>query len=233
MASNKHSQNRARGRKRGGRRNTHQPTPHQGGSTRRCIAQRKLLAAKAPDPTPMKEQMSERIHGLRAVMSAIVVSVAALRRQNCDIDEDIAHVLERSGAGRLDIEIERLGLLIQVPWGQHVRILDKTRTPAQRLFYLRATAAYGWTLVGEAEFFVDLLSPFPQGARCHRAEGWPFQTRARGQDGFLPQRAERPRSRVDDNRRRRAEELTSGYCRLRSQDGCGVATCGAGWVRPG
>ena len=41
-------------------------------------------------------------------MSAVIVSVAALRRQNCDIDEDIARLLERSAADRLDIEIEKL-----------------------------------------------------------------------------------------------------------------------------
>ncbi len=44
-------------------------------------------------------------------MSAVIVSVAALRRQNCDIDEDIASVLERSAADRLDIEIEQLAAL--------------------------------------------------------------------------------------------------------------------------
>src|SRR5687768_11528814 len=114
MASTKHSPNRARGRKREGRRNTHQPTPRQGRSTRRRIAHRKPQPTKAPDPTPLKEQMSERIHGLNAVMSAIVVSVAALRRQNCDIDEDIARVLERSAADPLDIEIERLAALTGV-----------------------------------------------------------------------------------------------------------------------
>jgi hypothetical protein len=48
----------------------------------RCIAHRKPLPTTATDPTPRKEQMAERIHGLNAVISAIVVSVAALRRQN-------------------------------------------------------------------------------------------------------------------------------------------------------
>ncbi len=38
-----------------------------------------------------------------------------------------------------------LRLLMLVPWAHHMLILDKTRTNAERLFYLRATAAYGWT----------------------------------------------------------------------------------------
>ena len=46
------------------------------------------------------------------VMSAVIVSVAALRRQNCEIDEDIASVLERSAADRLDIEMERMQALM-------------------------------------------------------------------------------------------------------------------------
>ena len=37
------------------------------------------------------------------------------------------------------------GLLSKVPWGQHVVILDKANNLASRLFYLRATAQYGWT----------------------------------------------------------------------------------------
>ncbi len=114
MATAKHSPNRARIRKRRGHLNQHPPTPHQGGSTRRRIAHRKRPPDKAPDPMLLKEQMSDRIRGLNTVMSAIVVSVAALRRQNCDIDEDIARVLERSAADGLDIEIERLAALTGV-----------------------------------------------------------------------------------------------------------------------
>ena len=44
--------------------------------------------------------------------AAVIGSVSALRRQNCEIDEDIACVLERSAADRLDIEIEKLQTFI-------------------------------------------------------------------------------------------------------------------------
>lgn len=45
---------------------------------------------------------------LRQIQSAVVVAVAALRQQNCEIDEDIARVLQRSVADRLEEQIELL-----------------------------------------------------------------------------------------------------------------------------
>lgn len=36
-------------------------------------------------------------------------------------------------------------LLTQVPWGHHILILQQAHSAAERLFYLRATAAFGWT----------------------------------------------------------------------------------------
>jgi len=44
-------------------------------------------------------------------MSAVIVSIAALRRQNSDIDADVALVLERSAANCLDVELERVPAL--------------------------------------------------------------------------------------------------------------------------
>lgn len=36
-------------------------------------------------------------------------------------------------------------LVAQVPWGQHLQILNKITDPAARLYYLRATAQLGWS----------------------------------------------------------------------------------------
>ena len=36
-------------------------------------------------------------------------------------------------------------LVALVPWGHHLEILKKVRSPAARLYYLRATAQFGWT----------------------------------------------------------------------------------------
>lgn len=108
MATNKHTPNRARVRKRQARRNKHRPPLRQGASRRRPVARAKVARSKALDPAHLQEALETHIRGLEVAMSAVIVSVSALRRQNCEIDEDIARVLERSAADRLDIEIERL-----------------------------------------------------------------------------------------------------------------------------
>ena len=36
-------------------------------------------------------------------------------------------------------------LVEAIPWGHHVEMLNKLTTPAARLFYLRATAQFGWS----------------------------------------------------------------------------------------
>jgi hypothetical protein len=57
-------------------------------------------------------QLGDVLLHLRQVQSAVVVSVAALKRQNCELDEDIATVLQRSVADRLHEQIERLEALM-------------------------------------------------------------------------------------------------------------------------
>jgi hypothetical protein len=50
---------------------------------------------------------------LRQVQSAVVVAVAALKQQNCELDEDIARVLQRSVADRIQDQIERVESLMR------------------------------------------------------------------------------------------------------------------------
>jgi hypothetical protein len=45
---------------------------------------------------------------LHQIQSAVLVSAAALRRQNCELDDDIANVLQRSVADKIQDQIERL-----------------------------------------------------------------------------------------------------------------------------
>ncbi len=112
MAASKHTPNRARVRKQHTQRNRHHPSQRQGASRRRPVAHAKAAQPTAPNPERLREALSDHIRGLEVAMSAVIVSVSALRRQNCEIDEDIARVLERSAADRLDIEIERLQTFI-------------------------------------------------------------------------------------------------------------------------
>ena len=53
-------------------------------------------------------QLGEVLQHLRLIQSAVVVAVAALRHQNCELDVDISNVLQRSVADRIQDQIERL-----------------------------------------------------------------------------------------------------------------------------
>ncbi|MDB5827971.1 MAG: hypothetical protein JWQ73_2191 [Variovorax sp.] len=55
-----------------------------------------------------------------------------------------AHRPVAAAAGATDSEFLRQ-LVAEIPWGHHLLILSKLAEPAQRIFYLRATAAYGWS----------------------------------------------------------------------------------------
>ena len=54
------------------------------------------------------EPLEEVILRLRHVQSAVIVAVAALRRQNCELDEDIARLLQRCVCDSLDDQLEKL-----------------------------------------------------------------------------------------------------------------------------
>ena len=54
--------------------------------------------------TPLEEIV---LH-LRHVQSAVIVAIAALRRQNCELDEDIARLLQRCVSDRIDDQLEKL-----------------------------------------------------------------------------------------------------------------------------
>jgi hypothetical protein len=71
-----------------------------------------MVAGKSISKTrSARAQLGEVVQHLRQVQSAVVVAVAALRQQNCELDEDIATVLQRSVADRIQDQIERLETL--------------------------------------------------------------------------------------------------------------------------
>lgn len=53
-------------------------------------------------------EMSEVLRQLQQIQSAVVVSVAALRHQNCELDADVSNLLQRSVADPIQDQIERL-----------------------------------------------------------------------------------------------------------------------------
>jgi hypothetical protein len=72
-----------------------------------------MVAGKSVSNTQsIRGPLGEVIVHLRQVQSAVVVAVAALRQQNCELDEDIATVLQRSVADRIHDQLERLETLM-------------------------------------------------------------------------------------------------------------------------
>lgn len=56
----------------------------------------------------MNAHVAELLRQLHQIQSAVVVSVAALRHQNCELDADVSNLLQRSVADRIQDQIERL-----------------------------------------------------------------------------------------------------------------------------
>jgi hypothetical protein len=73
-----------------------------------------MVAGKSISKTrSIRSQLGEVALHLRHVQSAVVVAVAALKQQNCELDEDIARVLQRSVADRIQDQIERVEALMR------------------------------------------------------------------------------------------------------------------------
>jgi hypothetical protein len=70
-----------------------------------------MAARSATRATP--QALGEVLRHLHQIQSAVVVAVAALRHQNCELDADISNVLQRSVADRIQDQIERLEVLAQ------------------------------------------------------------------------------------------------------------------------
>src|SRR5512146_857504 len=52
--------------------------------------------------------LSELVLHLYQIQSAAMVCAAALRRQNCELDDDVANVLQRSVADKIQDQVERV-----------------------------------------------------------------------------------------------------------------------------
>jgi len=61
----------------------------------------------------LRGELGAVVAQLRNVQSAAVVAVAALKQQNCELDADIATVLQRSVVDRIHDQLERLETLMR------------------------------------------------------------------------------------------------------------------------
>jgi hypothetical protein len=58
-------------------------------------------------------RLREHVQRLKLIIPVISVSVMALRRQNAELDEDIASILHLHASGPLDEEVEDLETLLE------------------------------------------------------------------------------------------------------------------------
>ena len=89
---------------------------------------------KSPDYAAWLCEMKSRIR------SAHLSVARAVNRDMILLYWDIGR-----GNARKNLEQAVPELAALVPWGHHLEILKKVRSPAARLYYLRATAQFGWT----------------------------------------------------------------------------------------
>jgi len=64
--------------------------------------------------TQTRAELEDMMLRLEVVRSASIICTSALRHQNCDIDEDVASVLQRNVGDKVGEEIERLNRLLTV-----------------------------------------------------------------------------------------------------------------------
>lgn len=57
---------------------------------------------------PALNRLQEALARLGEIRATVVVAAAALRHQNCELDEDVARLLQCSVAGAISEQIERL-----------------------------------------------------------------------------------------------------------------------------
>lgn len=94
-------------------------------------------------------------------------------------------------------------LVAEIPWGQNLLLLNKVAVPAARIYYLRATARFGWSrnvLLNQIKAQASipprtrhegilrrpaLLPPVSKSTRRDRSQSRLLRARVLGQNGFL------------------------------------------------
>jgi predicted nuclease of restriction endonuclease-like (RecB) superfamily len=83
-------------------------------------------------PSFLEQLVQEREGGRRVMLQPPVAEISPP-----------APVVDNRNARLLEQLVQEL--LPAVPWGHHVEIVKKVKAPAARLYYLRATARFGWS----------------------------------------------------------------------------------------
>ncbi len=81
-----------------------------------------MVRDRRKSPGPEGGGCEEVIPRLRHVRAAVIVAVAALRHQNCELDEDVACLLQRCVCDPLDDQIRSLEAVGRIR-GTRVRVV--------------------------------------------------------------------------------------------------------------
>jgi aminoglycoside phosphotransferase (APT) family kinase protein len=80
---------------------------------KKCYIIWDMAVTRSATRAAASRELGEVLRHLHQIQSAVVVAVAALRYQNCELDADISNLLQRSVADRIQDQIDRLELLSQ------------------------------------------------------------------------------------------------------------------------
>lgn len=81
----------------------------------RCVREALPPPRSASAAVPIRAHLARLTGRLELARATVISAAAALRHQNCELDEDIAHVLQRHVADTLGTEIEQLEQLLTAP----------------------------------------------------------------------------------------------------------------------
>jgi exonuclease V gamma subunit len=72
-----------------------------------------MASGKPSKARLIRSQVEEVVLHLRQIQSSVAVAAAALKHQNCELDQDIANVLYRGVADKLQDQSERLEAIVR------------------------------------------------------------------------------------------------------------------------
>jgi len=80
----------------------------------RCVREA-LPPPRSVSAARVRAHLAQLVDRLELARATVVSSAAALRHQNCELDADVANVLQRHVSETLGTEIERLEQLLAAP----------------------------------------------------------------------------------------------------------------------
>ena len=101
------------------------------------------LVRELEKKTPSLPILQQAVGELSKPPAILSQAVTELAKPSMFQEQDISEISEKERITILSQVVRELAACL--PWGHHFLILDGATTPAARLYYLRATAHFGWS----------------------------------------------------------------------------------------